>query len=491
MRKEPSFAPFLTIDYIRTADENKLFDRKGSNVKPSSLADLISAFANADGGTIVVGAADDKSFEGIREMSSERLNQLINAPKDYCKPSPKFSYELLPIVNKKGKDDDLLLLHIEAETDRIIQTQNESVFLRIGDRTKELKGEDLRMLEYGKCQRRYEDECDDEAIIEDLDRELLQEYKAHINANGLSDEQVLKARGLMKRKKGSWYLTRGALLLFSREIVQAHPNCRVRFTRYSGTTAGVGSNLNIIKDVNLDLPILKLIPQSKQLLAAQMKDITKLNPRTGRFETMPEYPEFAWSEALINAIAHREYALEGAFIQINMFDDRLEIISPGKLPNIVTIDNIQHTRYSRNPHIARVLVDFGWVRELNEGVRRIFADMKASALSEPTYSEPDQRYVQIILRNGYERIEAEKKQNNDIMSSLYQRDDLDVLEKEIMRHLTTDSRMKLQELMQLTGKARNTVSKRIKNLLNKGLIYTVGDTNSPTRYYCAKTKLSK
>ena len=174
-----------------------------------------------------------------------------------------------------------------------------------------------------------------------------------------------------------------------------------------------------------------------------------------------------------------------------MFDDRLEIISPGKLPNIVTIDNIQHTRYSRNPHIARVLVDFGWVRELNEGVRRIFADMKASALSEPTYSEPDQRYVQIILRNGYERIEAEKKQNNDIMSSLYQRDDLDVLEKEIMRHLTTDSRLKLQELMHLTGKARNTVSKRIKNLLNKGLIDTVGDTNSPTRYYCAKTKLSK
>ncbi len=491
MRKVPSFAPFLTIDYLKTANENKLFDRKGRNVKPSSLAELISAFANADGGTIVVGAADDKSFEGIKDISSERLNQLINAPKDYCKPSPKFSYEFLPIINKKGEVDNLLLLHIEAETDRIIQTQNESVFLRIGDRTKELKGEDLRMLEYGKNQRRYEDECDEEAIIEDLDQELIQEYKAHINAEGLPNEQVLRARGLMKRKKGNWYLTRGALLLFSREVVQAHPNCRVRFTRYSGTTAGVGSNLNIIKDVNMDLPILKLIPQAKQLLAAQLKDITKLNPRTGRFETMPEYPEFAWSEALINAIAHREYALEGAFIQINMFDDRLEIISPGKLPNIVTVDNIQHTRYSRNPHIARILVDFGWVRELNEGVRRIFADMKASALSAPTYSEPDQRYVQIILRNGYENREMAEKQINDMVISLYQREDLDVLEKEIMLHLTKCSRLKLQELMKLTGKARNTVSKRIKILMNKGLIDTVGDINSPTRYYFPKTNLSK
>ncbi len=136
-------------------------------------------------------------------------------------------------------------------------------------------------------------------------------------------------------------------------------------------------------------------------------------------------------------------------------------------------------------------MDFGWVRELNEGVRRIFADMKASALSEPTYSEPDQRYVQIILRNGYESREMVEKQINDIVISLYQREDLDVLEKEIMLHLTKVSRLKLQELMKLTGKARNTVSKRIKNLMNKGLIVTVGDINSPSRYYCSKSNLSK
>lgn len=84
-----------------------------------------------------------------------------------------------------------------------------------------------------------------------------------------------------------------------------------------------------------------------------------------------------------------------------------------------------------------------------------------------------------------------EKQINDIVISLYQREDLDVLEKEIMLHLTKVSRLKLQELMKLTGKARNTVSKRIKILMNKGLIDTVGDINSPTRYYFSKTNLSK
>ena len=84
-----------------------------------------------------------------------------------------------------------------------------------------------------------------------------------------------------------------------------------------------------------------------------------------------------------------------------------------------------------------------------------------------------------------------EKQINDIVISLYQREDLDVLEKEIMLRLTKVSRLKLQELMKLTGKARNTVSKRIKNLKNKGLIDTVGDINSPTRYHYSKTNLSK
>ena len=84
----------------------------------------------------------------------------------------------------------------------------------------------------------------------------------------------------------------------------------------------------------------------------------------GRFIVFPEYPEFACVEGIVNAIVHRDYSIGGDHIRVFMFDDRLEITSPGKLPNIVTVDNIRLTRYSRNPRIARVLTEFGWVREL-------------------------------------------------------------------------------------------------------------------------------
>ena len=124
-----------------------------------------------------------------------------------------------------------------------------------------------------------------------------------------------------------------------------------------------------------------------------------MNKETGKFIVVPEYPEFAWLEGIVNAVTHREYAFQGSYIMIAMYNDRLEITSPGKLPNIVTLQNIKETRYSRNPRIARVLTEFGWVRELNEGVKRIYEDMKMFFLDEPQYSEPNNS-VKLVLKNN-------------------------------------------------------------------------------------------
>ena len=93
--------------------------------------------------------------------------------------------------------------------------------------------------------------------------------------------------------------------------------------------------------------------------------------------------------------------MTGNYIRVTMYDDRLEILSPGKLPNLVTVDNIQETRFSRNPQIARVLTEFGLVRELNEGVKRIYADMKEQNLDSPIYTENDHS-VTLILKNNIE-----------------------------------------------------------------------------------------
>lgn len=121
-----------------------------------------------------------------------------NAPKDCCKPMPAYKEEFLDIINSEGKEDRLLLLHIEPSIDRIIRTTNDSTFLRIGDRTRELKGDDLRNLEYSKSTRHYEDECNMDVNIDDLDEELLNEYKKKLEQQIYQMNKCLEQEGLQR-----------------------------------------------------------------------------------------------------------------------------------------------------------------------------------------------------------------------------------------------------------------------------------------------------
>lgn len=117
--KRSAINSLLTFDYIKTEPENKYFERKSAQIRPSDLAPLISAFANADGGTIVIGISDStKSFEGVNSCGEEKINDFINAPKDYCRPMPKYQEEFLEITNEQGKKDRLLLLHITSSTNK-------------------------------------------------------------------------------------------------------------------------------------------------------------------------------------------------------------------------------------------------------------------------------------------------------------------------------------------------------------------------------------
>ncbi len=129
--------PLLTLEYMQTESENKYFDRKSGQIKVADLAPHISAFANADGGTLVIGISDKKrTLEGINSCGDDRINEFINAPKDCCRPMPRYREEFLDITNEHGKSDRLLLLHIEPSIDQVIRTSNDRTYLRIGDKSK-------------------------------------------------------------------------------------------------------------------------------------------------------------------------------------------------------------------------------------------------------------------------------------------------------------------------------------------------------------------
>ena len=107
------YQPILTLDYMKTEPENKIFDRKSARIKPSDLAETISGFANADGGTVVIGINDKtRELEGIK-IIGDKIGDLMSAHKDHCAPMPQCTIEKLDITNAQGQPDALLLIPME------------------------------------------------------------------------------------------------------------------------------------------------------------------------------------------------------------------------------------------------------------------------------------------------------------------------------------------------------------------------------------------
>ena len=266
-------------------------------------------------------------------------------------------------------------------------------------------------------------------------------------------------------------------------------NGHFRFLRYDGTFAQVGTQINIIRDTTIEEPLLKIIDKAKGFIASQLREFTMLNVQTGKFQNVPEYPEFAWQEGIVNAVTHREYAMSGSYIKVSMYDDRLEIESPGKLPNIVTVANIRETRYSRNPRISRVLNEFGWVRELNEGVKRIYSDMEAFFLDPPVYSEPDQM-VKLILKNNYvmRTLRQEGRTLQNIGAENWKM--LDAVERSILSYMMNKGPAKRMELVRYTDKSTGTISNRLNHLIELGLVEARGRKNDPNRTYMIVTQMT-
>ena len=265
------YDPVITESYLLTAQEGTKFDCKSCRIKPADLAKTICAFANASGGVIPVGISDARrNLEGIASLSGIDKNNLISAYMDYCAPAPECNCEEIEIKSERQENDSILLFHVAPSINQLIRTKSGETYFRVGDRSKVLRGEDLLTIEYAKNSRRFEDEICAGAQLEDLDSELLASYREHIGAECVSDIDLLRARGFLVAKDGNHLLTNAAVLLFAKNILQFYPNCRVRFLRYEGTYAQVGTETNIIKDVNIEAPILKIIEKSNEVIAAQL-----------------------------------------------------------------------------------------------------------------------------------------------------------------------------------------------------------------------------
>lgn len=399
----------MTIEEILALEEGQTFDRKSIRIDAKTLAEPLCAFANADGGIIAIGITNSKrQIEGV-DGDIAKLNDLLRVPLDYCNPTVEVRTEMVPCNDMHGNDNHILLMFVEPSM-QVHANQADEVYMRVGDKSKKLSFEDRTQLLYDKGTRYFEDSPVADAELDDIDMDFVQEYIRKIGYSKTSLEYLKENKGFVREKNGKLLISTAAILIFGKYPQTYYPRARVRFIRYEGTEEKFGTHMNVIKDVIFDGNILKMAKDSIAFLDTQIKEKTYLG-QDGMFVTEEEYPKFVRQEIIVNAITHRDYSIKGTDIQVKMFDDKIVVESPGKLPGLVKPENIRTTHFSRNPKIAEFLKAYKYVKEYGEGVNRMIDEMQAVGLPEPVFYR-NNFMLQTIVKNGERNekvpIEAQK-----------------------------------------------------------------------------------
>lgn len=445
----------------RLADciEDQWFDRKSARIRVKDLGPALVAFANAEGGVVVLGLDEDLS-----ERES-LLNGWQQAAVDVTAPPVHTHVHSLPCKTTDGADSWIGVIEIES-SEGVHETTDGNCYLRIGDETRKLSFVQRQELHFDKGQSSFDSKPARGASLDSLDPELLASYKTAA-ASVADDETLLRNRGLITRAGD---VTNAGVLLFAYDPQEFVANADIRVIRYRSNERGQGRSLAVDADddIRISATLPAIVEQAAQIVE-QWAPARRALGASGRFERVPVIPRDVWLEAIVNAVVHRSYSLTGDHIRIEIFPNRIEVTSPGRFPGLVRLDDPETiARFSRNPRVARVMVDLGLVRELGEGIRRMFAEMRRGGLVDPVYRQTEGS-VTVILQ-------AETRLDDDVEARL-SRGSLDILQ--LLR--TADRPLGTGDVADATRMARPTAIRALRALEREGLIVWSGKSPKDPR----------
>ena len=384
--------------------EWQTFECKRAAIEPAKLLETVVAFANTEGGYIVIGLEDPLKADGLKRLLgiSENLSNISDflklIEKEIEPPLNLWGKFELDIINVSGQQDKLFVVSVKKSND-VHSLKRGDTFVRKGNQNVKIGSTEIMRLKYEKGAIKFESEKSGISTLDDLDTILLNVYKKDTSSEGVDDWQFLKDNGLAVGQSGKFEFTKAGMLLFGRNPSVALQNkCGIKISHYYGTKPSHTGKPNFVtRPFTIEGPLLKQIEQAIEYFRNIVKNSPpKLSGAT--FNPTFLVPEWAFQEAVTNAVIHRNYFIQDD-IQIRFFDDRVEIESPGTYPGHITVENIRSERFARNPLILRTLNRFQIAPNLDigEGVDRMFKVMKEQNLYEPLFLPPTIRPNSVLL----------------------------------------------------------------------------------------------
>ncbi|QOX79674.1 putative DNA binding domain-containing protein [Trichlorobacter lovleyi] len=362
----------------------------------TNIAQTLVAFANADGGELLVGVEDNGEITGLNDFLDEDLKYLEESPRIRIHKDTPLASVKIARVNIDGKI--ILYFSVPKSVKYVHLTSDGRCLQRRDLESVPIASEKIIFHRQEELSRHFDRDFIEGPQADALSLDLVNAVSDQI-LKGMSPEKCLQYLEIGEYSFSGLKLRRAALLLFAKDPNRWHPRLQVRIIKVDGTDLKTGEAYNVITDQIVTGNILTLVDKSWESLRPHLVQ-TKLE-KTAKFEQKSIYPELACREALLNAIAHRDYAQEGRGIEVYVFSDRLEIKSPGALLSTINLEDIilqKGAHQSRNTYIARVLRELGYMRELGEGMRRIYDLMQTNELSPPELRSNSDTFS-IVLNN--------------------------------------------------------------------------------------------
>lgn len=374
---------------LHQPESRKLEFKREIPAKMTDLIKTITAFANGAGGELIIGISDkDRTITGVSDPL--RLEERIaNAVHDSIEPmiSPYIS-----ILNIQGKE--LLIIRILPGTGKpyFIKSMGleKGVYVRIGSTNRMASSqicEELRRQSFGIA---FEAETDITKSPDDLDSDSIADFFRHIAQKPPKRDSLVKW-SVIRKNNGDYFPTVAGLVLFGSDIPD-YDFAGIRITRFMGNTM---SNIGETKEYSV--PILPKTEDISRHTAFYLRKESYLEGIRRLERTI--IPFYAVREVIINAIVHRDYSIRTSDIKINIFDNRMEVISPGMLHGNLDIADLgTGLSECRNRIIARIFRKSGMMEELGTGIARIYELCNQKNLPVPQFSEQGQFFKAVLYQ---------------------------------------------------------------------------------------------
>ena len=387
--------------------ENYRVEFKRDEATNVVVARELVSFLNLDGGILLLGVEDDASISGVtRDNLEEWVAELCRTKID-PPVVPYMAWHKDIVTNKR-----VLAVEVPVGLDKpysLLHNARRTCLIRVGSTCREASREELERMFHASGQLRYGLKPISGASISDLDIRRLRDYFTRVLRSDAPEsndyeqwETLLCNLELATRSAGQVvHPTVDGMALFGRNLRRFLPQSGIRAICYPGTEPDYATRA----DEDLKGPLVPLGTPDGTMLDSGLVDsawdfVRRNTTPTARLEDTRridewEYPESVVREAVANALVHRDYSIAGADVMLSIFSDRLEVQSPGRLPNTVTMDGMKSgMRYARNQTLVNFMRDYGYVDARGMGVRnRIIPGMRAHNGTEPDLIEEEHRFT--------------------------------------------------------------------------------------------------